>query len=267
MVPDFARKDMVTEVLRGGLTNRVYKLSHNGATYVLRLPASVACPVGVDRHHELRVLRQASAVDLAPELVYANAEAGILLLRYIEGQVWTRDDLVVPGNLERLADVLRRVHALPLSGKTFEPATVATGYIGNLNSAPELLEFGHRCRSVVTGIESTGVLCCCHNDVVVGNVIARPNLMLLDWEYACDNEPLYDLASVIDYHSFDQTHADILLDAYCGGITLESRERLAGRIRRYQALLWLWLASRQASVPGPDLSKWMQDVAQSLGKL
>ena len=35
--------------------------------------------------------------------------------------------------------------------------------------------------------------CCCHNDLVVGNIIAAPEIRFLDWEYACDNDPFFDL--------------------------------------------------------------------------
>jgi thiamine kinase-like enzyme len=86
-------------------------------------------------------------------------------------------------------------------------------------------------------------LCCCHNDLVAENIIATPQVRFLDWEYACDNDPLFDLAIVVAHHDLSDRHADVLLDAYFDGAGRRWREQFATQMRLYDALNWLWSAA------------------------
>jgi len=264
LVPGVAAADFRIEAMAGGLTNRVYKLCGTNASYVLRLNADHTKAFNLDRHCEIGIVEQASSAGLAASIVHADIEHGILLLQYIEGRVWTSDDLVSPGNLEQVAHLLRSVHALPLSGKKFDTGLIVNTYLDNLLARPELHEVGLRCKTIIDGIEPALTYCCCHNDVVAANVIAQPKLLLLDWEYACDNDPLFDLASLASYHALDRAAIDTLLSAYVGGVDAALRERLGELIRLYAAMLWLWIASREVLSPEPDQARRLYELEQSL---
>ncbi len=265
LVPGMDASAFNIQPMSGGLTNRVYKLSSNDATFVLRLNAHHTDAFGLDRCNEVDILKHASAAGLAPEIIHADVDNGILLLRYIDGKVWTPDDLAIFKNLEWLADLLRSVHALPLSGKIFDAVGIADSYLNNLVSRQDLRVTGSHCKAIIERISPAGSVCCCHNDVVAANVIASSGLMLLDWEYACDNDPLFDLASVIAYHQLDSMAADTLLIAYAGGNDADMRERLAEQVRLYDAMHWLWLASRQVLSPNPIQARQLEALRNSLG--
>jgi thiamine kinase-like enzyme len=96
---------------------------------------------------------------------------------------------------------------------------------------------------------------CCHNDVVAANIVGRDPPMLLDWEYASDNDPLFDLASVIAYHCLDDRAADLLLRAYTGDATKELFEQLVIQRRLNDALHWLWLAVRESLSPAAEQTR------------
>jgi len=264
LLPDVEAADFSIEPLSGGLTNRVYKLCGRSASYVLRLDADHTKAFGLDRHREINIVEQASSAGLAPSIVHADITNGILLLQYIEGRVWTTHDLAVSGNLERLADLLRSVHALPLSGNKFDTGLVVNTYLDNLLVRPGLHEIGLRCKTIIDSIEPASAFCCCHNDVVAANVISRPKLLLLDWEYACDNDPLFDLASLASYHALDRAATDTLLSAYVGGVDVALRERLGELMRLYAAMLWLWIASREVLSPEAGQARRLYELAQSL---
>jgi thiamine kinase-like enzyme len=83
-------------------------------------------------------------------------------------------------------------------------------------------------------------LSCCHNDLVAENIIATPEIHFLDWEYACDNDPMFDLATIVAHHELSNKHADFLLDAYFDGDGADHRVRLDRYVSFYNALLWLW---------------------------
>ena len=83
------------------------------------------------------------------------------------------------------------------------------------------------------------------------NIISAPAVRFLDWEYACDNDPLFDVAVVVAHHGLSDRQAGILLDACFGGYSGSFRERLGGQVRLYNALNWLWAtAGASAAQPG-----------------
>lgn len=248
-VPGWAHEDVVLEEQAGGRTNRVYRVDRQGESYVLRLDAPHTRAFNLDRGAEAAILAQASAAGLAPEVVFSDPARGILLCRYLAGRVWTAADLESAGNIEALAELLRRVHALPVSGRRFAPVQIAEGYLANLRSRPDLHALGARYTGIVAGAGAVERLRCCHNDVVAANLVEAKGLMLLDWEYACDNDPLFDLASVIGYHDLDETRARSLLAAYAGDDDRERYAALCAQVRLYDALHWLWLANREMTSP------------------
>jgi thiamine kinase len=230
---------------KGGLTNRSYLVEQGGDAFVLRLDAEHTSVFNLDRKSETEIVAQAAAAGLAPEVVFADADEGILLCRYLPGQTWNRSDLDDDANLEALAELLRRVHDLPTSGENFDPNAVAKRYTQNLEARPGLHAFASRCQRIIADLPTNGEFRCCHNDVVAANVIADPELKLLDWEYACDNDPMFDLASLIGFHNLGEDRQSLLLNAYAGGQDAELAERLGIQVRLYDAIQWLWLANRQ----------------------
>lgn len=248
--------------LGGGHSNRSWIIETEDRKLVLRLDGPQTAGLGLDRHTELKVLRLAAGQAVAPEVVYAEPQAGILVYEYLPGRCWARADLESDENLEALAALFCRVHALPRSGVPFDAAGVAARYLELIRSDSALTSTGQRCLDVVESIPPPVQTACCHNDVVAANVVATPALRLLDWEYACDNDPLFDLASVIGYHDLDPDQIGTLLGAYAGDLAL--RERLEVQLRLFDALQWLWLAVRQAAAPCANQRIRLEELARRI---
>lgn len=230
--------------LRGGLTNRIHVVEREGQKYILRLDAKHTDAFNLDRRCEMSVLVQAAGSGLAPEVIFSDTDAGILLSAFVPGRIWQVSDLDDNGNVEDLAELLREIHDLPACGIAFNASRIARRYVENLSSNHSLHPFGVRCQEIIEIIDGSGVSCCCHNDLVVENIISSSRLMLLDWEYACDNDPLFDLASLIGYHDLSDKRAQVLLSAYAGGVDRTLTELLEEQVRLYDAIQWLWLANR-----------------------
>jgi aminoglycoside phosphotransferase (APT) family kinase protein len=241
-VPGWDDGDSTWREIAGGRTNRSYLVSTKDGRFVLRLDGEPAEPLGLDRATELLIQRRAAEAGLAAAVVYADPDAGVLISEYLPGPVWTRRSLDDNRNLEVLAEVLRAVHALPASGTRFDAPAIARRYAAVLGReaahGPEVARCVHDAEAAPPADEYA----CCHNDVVASNIIGAGLPRLLDWEYACDNEPYFDLASTIGYHDLDRGRADALLAAYTGASPAEHRERLEAQLRRYKALEYLWFA-------------------------
>lgn len=264
-IPGWGSDPAECRELKGGLTNRSYRIERGDDTFVLRLDAAHTAAFNLDRVSEIRILKHAAAAGLAPELVFADTDSGILLSRYVPGQTWDVSELDNDRNLEALAQLLRKVHQLPASGIKFDPNAVATRYTKSLEARPGLHAFASRCQQVIAGVSAYGEFRCCHNDVVAANVIADPDLKLLDWEYACDNEPMFDLASLVGFHNLRSDRQSVLVDAYAGGRNSESLERLEIQIRLYDAIQWLWLANRQIITQSPAQAARLEELQQRIG--
>ena len=173
----------------------------------------------------------------------------VLLCEWGEGEVWTSAHFDADDNLSRVANALREIHALPLTGKTFDAAAAAQLYAGSLDAS--MSGAAERHLAVVEAAPGPMNLCCCHNDLVAENIIATPDIRFLDWEYACDNDPLFDLAVIIAHHGLSRRQEQVLLDAYFDGNGEPWRRQLGVQMRLYNALNWLW-AVAGTSVAEPE---------------
>jgi thiamine kinase-like enzyme len=251
--------------LDGGLVNRSFLVCYEGDEYALRigLPSSAAL-IGVETSCERTVQKAAAGRGLAPDVVYADGGAGIYLTRYLPGRAWRAGDLDDRKNLETLARLLRDVHALPVCGQTLDLAAAGERYAASIASHQGDEQFAGNCVEVIRTIADGDLVTCCHNDVVAGNIIENERLWLIDWEFAGDNDPLFDLASLVGYHDIDDRRADMLLSAYTGGSEPAARERLAELVRAYDALQWLWFAARQIPHPEDWQSKRLHELRERI---
>ena len=251
-------------VLTGGLTNRTFHIRSGDKECVLRLAAEHSGSVLPDRSSELTILESAGRAGIAPGILYADVDKGILLTEYLPGTVWLASDLDHADAIDALADILRRIHALPLSGSRTDLNLFAARYVFTLAEHKSLHEFALRCVDIVSSTPRRSTLACCHNDVVAGNIIGSPDAKVIDWEYAGDNDPLFDLASVIGYHDLDQRRSQHLLSAYAGGADAELQDYLAQQLRLYDAIQWLWLAARQQVTPSDQQAARLKELRQRI---
>ncbi len=232
--------DAESSLLTGGQSNHTWLLQKHGARAVLKFDEELRSAPYNSRHDEARVQAAAAEQGLATAVLYVDDR--VLLSEYAEGEVWNPESLSDERNLERLADALRRLHALPSTGRRFDPLAAAEIYAGKIEGDRELVAL---CMGIAAAAGRPKRSCCCHNDLVAENIIATPEVRFLDWEYACDNDPLFDLATVVEHHALSESCTEHLLRAYFGDDS--GRSGLLEQQRLYQALLWLWLASRPDS--------------------
>ena len=229
--------------LAGGLTNRTWLLEKNGRKAVLKIDDQPRRAPFNDRLEEAKVQTAAAQAGLASAVLLVDRQ--VYLTDYVEGSAWDPTQLDQQGRIEQLAAVLRRLHSLPQSGRSFDARGAAKLYVQAIENPDKKLIA--TCLDVVKKVRLPNYLCCCHNDLVAENIIASPDLKLLDWEYACDNNPLFDLATIVEHHELSEAQARALLDAYFDGSGESWYSQLVEQQQLYLALLWLWLASRPDS--------------------
>jgi thiamine kinase-like enzyme len=188
-----------------GLINQSCRVERDGRLYSLRVTAADDRDLGLDRQWECRVLARAAAAGLAPAIHCCRPADGILVADWAANAGWSTEDVRASGNIEAMAQLLRRVHELPIP----LPARIMTpeNWIAHYSAALQRRGRAVR-RRWVTGLRAAAesrvaqlaaasgkpraVLC--HSDLHCLNIARERGLVLLDWEYAHVSDPYWDLA-------------------------------------------------------------------------
>jgi thiamine kinase-like enzyme len=230
--------------LKGGLTNPCWLLEADGRKAVLKVDAKPRGEPFSPRPSEAKVQNLAASLGIANKVIYVNDR--ILLTEFIDGTVWSDGCLLVDENLDKLAAAMKALHSMPLTGRTFDAIGAARSYAERIRT-----DDSRKVRECLAKIEAMPLphnLCCCHNDMVAANIIYSPEVRFLDWEYACDNDPFFDIATVVAHHDLAPDRAEYLLNAYFDGDGARWNSQLARQTEFYDALHWLWAAAQSPAV-------------------
>ena len=237
-------------VRQGGLTNRVYLVETGGERVIVRIPGEGTSEY-IDRKVELTNARAAARAGISAEVLWGNAESGIMVTRAVDGIVTMTPDLFGSraGSPARAGKALARLHN---SGEAFdfrfELFAMIDDYLKVLSTKDVDLPEGYH--DIVAAAEpvkralaaNPGALAPCHCDPLCENFLDDGDTMwIVDWEYSGMNDPLWDLGDLSVEAGMDEAQEAEMLRAYFGG---EPTAEQKGRVVIYKAmcdLLWtLW---------------------------
>ncbi|TDD09973.1 LPS biosynthesis choline kinase [Nonomuraea deserti] len=246
-IPLLSGVPRAVEELPGGLTNRNYKVTTPGGAYVVRVSASDGTLLAIDRDAEhANSLAAARAGVGAPVHAYLPGQ-GVLVVGYLEARTFTEADLLDPANLPRVAEVCRRLHAGPRFVSDFDMFDVQRRYLEivqergfrlparYLDFMPAVAEI-RKCLA----IRDEGTVPC-NNDLLPGNILDDGRrLWLIDYEYAGNNDPCFELGNVWSESDLPLDHLEALVTAYYGRPLRHriARARLLGLMSKYGWTLW-----------------------------
>jgi len=198
------------EPLGGGITNHNFKVIAGGETLVLRIGGKDTELLGIDRGHEHEAAALAAELGIGPEVV--RFEGGVLVTRFVEGEVGKAD----PGVVGRL---LRRLHsARPIAGR-FDSFRVVETYAATAAehgvALPGAFEEAHELARAIEARRSAAPVLTCHNDLLAANFIDDGNrVWIVDWEYAGMGDPFFDLGNFAVNNELDEEGERALLAGY-----------------------------------------------------
>ncbi len=224
------RGSVEIEPLSGGMTNLNFRVRDADADFVVRLGEDDPVHL-ISRANEIAACRAAHAVGVAPELVYH--EAGILVVRFIEGRVFDEADVRDPHNLGRIIQLLGRLHRE--APRHFNSVPVMFWVFQVLRHYHNLLDQGdsaHRSRladlrRIAEDLEArTGPveIVFAHNDLLPANFIDDGDrLWLIDFDYAGFDSPLFDLSNLASNNELSAGQERGMLATYFDGPPDEAR--------------------------------------------
>ena len=184
--------------LEGGYANENYWFEYGAEAFVLRLVREPATP----RDAEMRYLEN----PVAPQVVSADPERGDMITRWIEGTLLAE----LPAGPAEMAIYLRELHeTVPRGIRRYDPVSVVGDF---LRDAPRSGTATRALRSLDWSVER---IAGCHNDLNPWNIIrAGQSWRTLDWEFAGDNDPLFDLVGLAYGMECGEDGFDALVEGY-----------------------------------------------------
>jgi len=219
-----------------GLTNLNFLLSIEGQKYIIRTPRSDSHQI-VNRSHEANALELIKPLDLDVPTIYYNPQNGIKISSTIEGFL-DFNDYHGQDKIQRTALLMRKLHSLQtISGFQFNPVERYLQYRQYVKKPLVNDKDANHIISIIKSLDYTPTLC--HNDWVAGNIGFTPERdYLIDYEYAGDNDPYFDVMSFISENELNQDEIDQFLSAYFDHpLSQKEKDRLFA-YQQLHNLLW-----------------------------
>ena len=177
------------EYLSGGYSNRNYKLTSRKETMVLRVSRTVAPRPSSERAY--------LALEVAPEVLAYDSSTGHMLTRWVEGALLVQK----PFSARKAAEYLNDLHrTIPTGLAVHEPMQRSKEQFQRSGVTNHLLEH------LLTSAWRPRQLCGCHNDLNPYNIVCRRDgFVTLDWEFAGDNDPVFDAVNLCYGLQFSDT--------------------------------------------------------------
>lgn len=229
-----------------GLTNQNYIVTlKNNKQYFVRIP--------YEHNHdlfnyelELKISQQIIPLDINLEFISLDPKTGIKISPYIEN-IKHLDELNLNEACVAVALDLKRLHASARVGvefdiqakyEAFKKLNTIKKY--NLNDYEFLLD----------QLKEYPQRVLCHNDLVNGNIIeVNHKVYLIDYEYASDNHPYFDLLSFITENNIeDKQIRELFFETYLKRKLTEKDKKDLRFFELIHDLLWCQWAQMQASL-------------------
>lgn len=241
--------DPTKAVRLGGLTNLNFRVQSSSGTYVLRIPGAGTNEF-IDRRGEEIAARSAAAAGVNCEVVFFDSSDGLMLTKFVEGaETMSPKAFENIEAIKRAGKVIRQLHtqATPFAIK-FLLFPVIDDYknIIQRRQAPMPIGFNESEKLIAktrASLEQANVsLVPSHCDPLCENFLDTGTRMyLIDFEYAGNNDPMWDLGDLSVEGNFTDTQDQALLRGYFNGPTSDSN---VGRMIAYKSMcdvLWaLW---------------------------
>ena len=238
-----ARIGAITPITGGATSAAVFRVEIGHRRYVMRMEGD---PSPLRNPHQYLSMRIAAGAGIAPKIHYVDELARVAVLDFIERRPLGTYPGGARGLAQALGELLSRVQATPLFPPFVSyPDIVArlfahvrrTGLFagGLLDAHVERLELLREAYDA-----GTTRLVSSHNDPVPSNILFDgERLWLIDWESAYRNDPLVDVAIVLDSLARSPELEDVLLQAWLGRAPDEA---LCARLALIRGLTRLYYA-------------------------
>jgi thiamine kinase-like enzyme len=255
------------EELSGGLTNQNFKVTTPEGRFVVRVSRSQNDLLGIDRDAEFHNTRAAEQSGAGAPFVDYRADLGLLVIGFVGGRSYVNADLRLPGALARVAAACRLLHSGPRFVSDFDMFVRQPTYLRScldlgfpIPDDYQTYEPDFRRIAAALAVDPVPTVPC-NNDLLAGNIVDDgERIWLIDYDYAGNNDPFFELGNSWTECELDDEHLDELVTAYVGhhDPVLVARARLQATVSRYGWSLWGFIQAA-TSADDFDFRGWGQE--------
>ena len=233
---------------------KIYLCVFNNIKSIIRFDLEAVSHLALDRLNEVSILQSINHLDLAPEILHSDAEAGILIWKYIVGtEPNFSQNESKQNSLYDLGSSLRSLHCIPTPKNTKDIFSNSMDLYQTLLDGPsEKLLFKDTMTLYKELVEDGTQKVLSHNDLHQKNLLWNNKYYFLDWEYAGLNHPCFDIASLVRSFELNQGQINELLEGYNANSKFSQMDGLISWIKFIDYLEEIWSIS---------LSKVLNDIA------
>lgn len=229
-----------------GLTNQNYIFTlENNKQFFVRIPYAHNHDI-FDYELERQIHETIKDSNINLPYVSIDPETGIKISPYLKN-IKHLDELDLVKALPQIAKKIRQLHQYPKTNVDF-------------NTKQKYLTFKEKTihqlfpledyEFVLEELDKFSERVLCHNDLVNGNVIEyNDEIYLIDYEYACDNHPYFDLLSLLTENSIYNKHIrKLFFEAYFQCSITQQLQHDLDVFESVHDLLWCQWAQMQYSI-------------------
>ena len=219
----------------GGISNSNWRVSASDRDYFVKIPGR-GTEMFIDRAAALDASRSAHAIGIGPAVFDWLEANGIEIAEFVaDRRACTHADFRDPGICRATVEVFRRLHAAPrlrLTKTVFDQIDEHLVQVAALGGwmPPDATWILQRVAEARAAIAASGFdLVPSFNDPMAGNFLvdAQGTIMLIDYEYASNNDRCYDLGIWFGEMFFDRAREHELVEAYFGRAEAAALARIA----------------------------------------
>jgi thiamine kinase-like enzyme len=202
-VPEWRMHEPAVTPIEAGRTNRNFRVEVAGTAFFLRLSDEDTALLGIDRTAEYEAAIAAAAAGVGPEVVAHMPEHRCLITGWVPGDPLAEGDMERGPVLEKVANVVRTIHAGPRLPWSFDAFRIVEDYRRVATergvAVPAAFDPAHERAGRIEEAFAKAPLpaCPCHNDLLADNfLLGEDGFWLVDYEYAGMGDPFFDLGNL-----------------------------------------------------------------------
>lgn len=236
--------------LTGGLTNDAFVVDWHQHPVVVRLGTSKVDALGIQRSQELFFHQMASFLNIAPQILYADANTGLLISQFIQGETLNSKTIRHHMHLEKLIDLIHQYqHIKKPMTSSYSRIAYAQQLFTSLQKAQNQSHATDASyqngldwlAKLETKVPKDDYLVMAHHDLFSSNIMFDgKRLWLIDWEYARFADRYIDLCCLIAEDGLTLQEMKMLFDTYHKQASTQDWQRFiyTAAVVELQSSLW-----------------------------
>lgn len=206
---------VTAEELHGGFSAKLFLVTADHQKYVIRFMHRGSA------HNEVVCMKIASDVGYGPHVYRSNEGDRYIIMEYLPKYPITREERLSPSYYRALGAVVAKMHHGPAFPKAEDSFTHARHEIRRLKRHEPFGELASRFEEMLSTIQQAVApyleKAACHNDLHPNNFIYNgTSFKIIDFEDASEDDPYFDIATVLVFNCFGNEQRDAFLNSYFG---------------------------------------------------